>query len=89
MTDKLIFLMTFVATHRTVPLEDTLVASLAFLRLGARPEGLGTASTGVLLLSGVTCYVKLISRVPFEAFTAEFATIFLQIFLQMLIFYMN
>ena len=88
-TNKLIFLVTFVAAERTVPLEDALVASLTFLSLRAGPEGLGTASAGVLLLSGVARHVKLIPRVPFEAFTAEFATVFLQIFLQMLIFYMN
>ena len=88
-TNKLIFLVTFIAAERTVPLVDTLVASLTFFRLRTGPEGLGAASARVLLLSGVTCYVKLISRVPFEAFTAEFAAIFLQIFLQMLILYMN
>ena len=81
--------MTFIATQRTVPLEDTLVASLAFLRLGARPEGLGTASTGVFLLSGVTSHVELITRVTFETFTTELTAIFLQIFLQVLVFYMN
>ena len=89
MTDKLIFLVTFVAAERAVPLVDPSMTSLTLLGLGAGPEGLGAVPAAVLPLPGMSGHVKLIPGVAFEPLPAILTEIFLHVFLKMLMFDVN